>query len=75
MNCERKNKIIAVRKSTVKPLISGHPRDLSSCPFDRGCPVNVFVFLLFFFAVIKFLVVNQAILNSRSLPTSMFLRL
>ena len=25
---------------TVKPLLSGHLRDLSKCPFNRGCPLN-----------------------------------
>ena len=25
---------------TVKPLLSGHLRDLSKCPLNRGCPLN-----------------------------------
>ena len=26
--------------STVKPLLSGHLRDLPKCPLNRGCPLN-----------------------------------
>ena len=26
--------------STVKPLLSGHLRDLPKCPLTRGCPLN-----------------------------------
>ena len=25
---------------TVKPLLSGHPWDLSKCPLNTGCPLN-----------------------------------
>ena len=27
-------------QATVKPLLSGHPRDLSKCPLNRGCALN-----------------------------------
>ena len=28
----------ALFNCTVKPLLSGHPRDISKCPLNRGCP-------------------------------------
>ena len=37
-------KVISERFScgpnTVKPLLSGHLRDLPKCPLNRGCPLN-----------------------------------
>ena len=26
--------------NTVKPVLSGHPRDPTKCPLNRGCPPN-----------------------------------
>ena len=28
------------KEHTVKPLLSGHPRDFSKCPLNRRCPLN-----------------------------------
>ena len=28
-------------ESTVKPVLSGHPRDHAWCPLNRGCPLEV----------------------------------
>ena len=28
------------KSNTVKPLLSGHPRDLPKCPINRGHPLN-----------------------------------
>ena len=29
-----------VIRNTVKPVLSGHPRDLPKCLLNRGCPLN-----------------------------------
>ena len=59
----------------MKPLLSGHPRDLPRCPLNKGfeiviclLPSNIQRFLC---TVIKFQVVNQAVLISSSLPALM----
>ena len=76
------SKVVEPSQRKVEPLLSGHPRDLLKCPLYRGCPLNkgfeIVKRLLtiniqrFLYTVIKFQVVNQAVLNSSSLPTSMF---
>ena len=67
----------------MKPLLSGHPRNFPKFPLNRGCPLNkgfeIVKCLLtsniqrFLYTVIKFQVVNQAVLSSSSLPTLMLL--
>ena len=63
----------------MKPALNGRPRDLPKRPLNRGCPLNkgfeIVKRLLtiriqrFLYTVIKVQVVNQAVLNSSSLPT------
>ena len=65
----------------MKPLLSGHPQDLPKCPLNRGCPLDKGFEIVkcslaisiqwFLYTVIKVQVVNQAVLNSSSLPTLM----
>ena len=64
--------------NTVKPLLSGHLRDLPKCPLNRGCPLNKGCKIaqcllniniqLLLFTVIKLHVVEEAIQSSSSLP-------
>ena len=64
--------------NTVKPLLSGHLRDLPKCPLNRGCPLNkgckiaqcslTINIQLLLCTVIKLHVVKEAIQSSSSLP-------
>ena len=64
---------------TVKPVLSGHLRDLPKCLLNRGCPLNrgfknctMFVndqhLTVTLCCVKKLLVVKEAIVSSSSLP-------
>ena len=67
----------------MKPLLSGHPRDLPKYPLNGGCPLDKGLEIVrclltsniqrFLYTVIKFQVDNQAVLISSSLPTLMLL--
>ena len=65
---------IIIISITVKPLLSGHLRDLPKCLLNRGCPLNrgfkncTFNIQQLLCTVKKLHVVKKAIVSSSSLP-------